>query len=99
MRVTVSTNLTEGYFSQLKRSIDGTYHHVSRKHLQRYLNEFDFRYSISDLDDHPTWTITNVWPSWSSESLAAACRTGHSKTAPPPSGPRRSRRYAAETQD
>ncbi len=35
----------ENYFSQLKRSIDGTHHHVSREHLNRYLSEFDFRYS------------------------------------------------------
>jgi transposase-like protein len=41
----VSTNLAEGYFSQLKRSIDGTHHHVSREHLGRYLAQFDFMYS------------------------------------------------------
>jgi transposase-like protein len=41
----VSTNMAEGYFSQLKRSLDGTHHHVSREHLPRYLAEFDFRYS------------------------------------------------------
>lgn len=29
----------------LKRSIDGTHHHVSRKHLQKYVNEFAFRYN------------------------------------------------------
>lgn len=38
-------NTAEGYFSQLKRSINGTYHHVSEKHLDRYLAEFDYRYS------------------------------------------------------
>jgi len=38
-------NTAEGYFSQLKRSINGTYHHVSNKHLDRYLAEFDYRYS------------------------------------------------------
>lgn len=47
----VSTNLAEGYFSQLKRSIDGTYHHVSVEHLDRYLSEFDFRYSTCRLAD------------------------------------------------
>jgi transposase-like protein len=41
----VSTNQAETYFSQLKRSIDGTHHHVSREHLDRYLAEFDFRYT------------------------------------------------------
>lgn len=47
----VSTNLAEGYFSQLKRSIDGTYHHVSVEHLERYLTEFDFRYSTCRVAD------------------------------------------------
>lgn len=36
------TNLAEGFFSQLKRSVDGTHHHVSRVHLARYLAQFDF---------------------------------------------------------
>ncbi len=27
----------------MKRGITGTYHHVSQKHLKRYLAEFDFR--------------------------------------------------------
>jgi transposase-like protein len=41
----VSTNTIEGFFSILKRGLFGTYQHVSEEHLQRYLNEFDFRYS------------------------------------------------------
>ncbi len=47
----VSTNQAEAYFSQLKRSLDGTHHHVSREHLDRYLAEFDFRYSTRKLTD------------------------------------------------
>lgn len=47
----VSTNQAESYFSQLKRSIDGTHHHVSREHLARYLAEFDYRYSTRKLSD------------------------------------------------
>ncbi len=46
-----STNKAENFFSQLKRSLDGTHHHVSRKHLPRYLVEFDFRYSTRKLSD------------------------------------------------
>jgi len=38
----VTTNHAEGFFSQLKRSLDGTHHHVSREHLPRYLAQFDF---------------------------------------------------------
>jgi transposase len=45
VRGTAHTNSIEGFWSQLKRSIDGTHHHVSRKHLQKYVNEFAFRYS------------------------------------------------------
>lgn len=44
-RGNISTNLAEGYFSQLKRSIDGTHHWVSREHLQRYLTQMDWMYS------------------------------------------------------
>lgn len=51
VRGDVSTNQAENYFSQLKRSIDGTHHHVSKEHLPRYLAEFDFRYSTCKLSD------------------------------------------------
>jgi hypothetical protein len=51
VRGTVSTNKAENFFSQLKRSIDGTHHHVSKDHLPRYLAEFDFRYSTRDMSD------------------------------------------------
>ncbi|MEK7233565.1 MAG: IS1595 family transposase [Elusimicrobiota bacterium] len=50
-RGTVTTNTVEGYFSQLKRSIDGTHHHVSRRHLPKYLGEFDYRYSTRKMSD------------------------------------------------
>jgi transposase-like protein len=41
----VTTNTIEGAFAILKRGLYGTYQHVSEAHLQRYLAEFDFRYS------------------------------------------------------
>jgi outer membrane translocation and assembly module TamA len=47
----VSTNQAEAYFSQLKRSIDGTHHHVSREHLSRYLAHFDFLFSTRGMTD------------------------------------------------
>ena len=37
------TNGVESAWAVLKRSITGTYHHVSAQHLQRYLNEATFR--------------------------------------------------------
>jgi transposase-like protein len=51
VRQGISTNKAENYFSQLKRSIDGTHHHVSVEHLPHYLSEFDFRYSNRKLTD------------------------------------------------
>lgn len=41
----VTTNSAEGFFSILKRGLTGIYQHVSEQHLQRYVNEFDFRYN------------------------------------------------------
>ena len=52
VRGRVSTNMAEGFFAQLKRSIDGTHHHVSREHLPRYVGEFDFRYSTCKMSDY-----------------------------------------------
>lgn len=45
VRGNVHTNTVEGFFSILKRGLIGTFHHVSEQHLQRYVNEFDFRYN------------------------------------------------------
>jgi transposase len=39
------TNSVEGFWSQLKRSLDGTHHAVSPKHLQTYVDEFVWRYN------------------------------------------------------
>ena len=49
--VCITTNTVEGYFATLKRGIDGVYHHVGKQHLNRYLNEFDFRYNSRDVSD------------------------------------------------
>jgi transposase-like protein len=45
---TVHTQTIEGFFSNLKRGISGTYHAVSAKSLQGYLNEFAWRYNRRD---------------------------------------------------
>jgi len=41
-----TTNTIEGFWGMLKRGINGTYISVSEKHLQTYLNEFEFRYNL-----------------------------------------------------
>lgn len=48
---TAHTNTVEGAFSLLKRGLNGTFHHVSRHHLHRYLAEFDFRYNLRKAND------------------------------------------------
>lgn len=58
--VQITTNNAEGFFSLFKRGINGTYHWISKKHLQNYLNEFSLRFNsrfITDgerLDDFAT---------------------------------------------
>jgi transposase-like protein len=49
--VCISTNSVEGFFSLLKRGLNGTYHHVSKQHLHRYLSEFDFRFNARKMSD------------------------------------------------
>jgi transposase-like protein len=41
----VHVNTMEGFWSLVKRGIDGVYHSVSAKHLQGYLNEYAWRYN------------------------------------------------------
>lgn len=47
----IHTNTVEGYFGNLKRGINGVYHHVGKQHLHRYLSEFDFRYNSREVTD------------------------------------------------
>lgn len=44
----VHTQTIEGFFGNMKTSLSGTYHAVSSKWLQGYLNEFTFRYNHRD---------------------------------------------------
>ncbi len=51
LRRRTARSLCENYFAQLKRGLKGTHIHVDPKHLQRYLGEFDYRYSTFELTD------------------------------------------------
>ena len=44
------TNGMESFWSMLKRGYHGTFHHMSFKHLHRYVNEFAGRHNIRDKD-------------------------------------------------
>lgn len=45
------SNSIEGYFGIFKRGMKGVYQHCAEKHLQSYLNEFDFRYNTRKISD------------------------------------------------
>ena len=44
-RARVHSNTVEGFYSIFKRGMKGVYQHCAKKHLHRYVAEFDFRYS------------------------------------------------------
>lgn len=46
VRGNVHTNSIEAFWSNVKRSISGTHVWVSKKHLQTYLSEFEYRYNL-----------------------------------------------------
>ena len=50
VRGQVHINGIESFWSMLKRAHKGTFHKISPKHLQRYVNEFAGKHSIRDQD-------------------------------------------------
>jgi transposase-like protein len=51
VRGVIHTNFAESYHSLLKRGIFGTFHHVSAKHFEKYLREFEFRWNTRKATD------------------------------------------------
>jgi transposase-like protein len=49
-RRNVTTNSVESAFAVLKRGIIGVYHHTSKKHLGRYVDEFVFRLNDGNVE-------------------------------------------------
>jgi transposase-like protein len=47
----INTNTAESFFALLKRGVNGTFHHISKKHLSRYCNEFSFRWDNRKVTD------------------------------------------------
>jgi transposase-like protein len=52
VRGNVSTNSIESVWAVLKRGVNGVYHHVSPKHLNRYVQEFTFRLNDGNVERH-----------------------------------------------
>ena len=50
VRKQAHTNGVESFWSMLKRGYHGVYHHMSPKHLHRYVNEYAGRHNIRDMD-------------------------------------------------
>ena len=50
MEEAAHTNGMEAFWGTFKRSYHGTYHHISDKHLNRYVGQFAGKYNIQDLD-------------------------------------------------
>ena len=53
----VSTNSIESVWAVLKRGVHGVFHHVSPKHLDRYVQEFSFRLNEGNVRHH---TLTRL---------------------------------------
>lgn len=51
------TNTIEGAFSLLDRMVTGIYHYVSPKHMQKYLNEFSFRYNSRNMKENSRFSL------------------------------------------
>lgn len=55
--ITISTNGIENVWSHFKRMIIGTYYHVSKKHLQKYVDEYIFRLNTRNFSDSQRFNL------------------------------------------
>ena len=51
----IHTNLIESFWALLKRGMFGQFHSVSKRHLQRYVDEFCYRFNARDNDATDTF--------------------------------------------
>ncbi len=54
----IHTNTIEGFWSHLKRGINGIQHHVSDKHLQKYINVYSYRWNTREMTDFDRFEMT-----------------------------------------
>jgi hypothetical protein len=56
----ITTNGIESAFSLFKRSVIGSFHKISIKHLHRYLSEFETRFNARKADDRFNPTLRRM---------------------------------------
>ncbi len=54
----IHTNTIEGFWALLKRGMFGQFHSVSRRHLQKYVDEFCYRYNLRDVESDNVFDYT-----------------------------------------
>lgn len=52
VRGVVHTQTIDSFWAMFKRGYRGVYHYMSRKHLQRYVDEYAFRHNLKAADLH-----------------------------------------------
>ena len=66
----VTTNGVESAFAVMKRGIIGVYHHVSKKHLPRYVDEFTFRLNDGNVSWHTIERLDSMIDGMAGKRLA-----------------------------
>jgi transposase-like protein len=54
----IHTNTIESFWALLKRGMFGQFHSVSRRHLQRYVDEFCYRYNLRNASSQLAFNLT-----------------------------------------
>ena len=80
VRGPVHTNGVESFWSMLKRAHKGTFHKMSPKHLERYVQEFAGRHNVSENGARRFAASGNCFMTASALASATICRRSHSSS-------------------
>ena len=72
------TNRLESFWALFKRAYHGTYHHLSRKHLNRYVQQFAGKHNVREMDalaqmQHIAASMVGKWLQY--KDLVRSCRS------------------------